>query len=686
VADTFLIVKKIENIAVIYFNRPPVNALSANFRDSLYEHLVACLADTSVAGIVCCSAGLPFSAGADIKEFSMGFKGKSFVDFYQLLSSATKPVLAAIDVYALGGGLEFAMLCHYRVAHVDAMLGQPEIKLGIIPGGTGTQSLPRLVGIPKALDMMLTGHPIGANEASELGLIDTLTNEPLDRFGVKYLQDKLASQSQWRIPMHQIALELDDRLLEDYYQQVRASAYGFNAREKIIDCVQAACSMTPDAGVAYEQDVFKNLIQGPDTASLRYVFMQEQMIKRGVPLVDTSDVIASIGVVGGGLMGSGIAIAIAKRGYPVIIVETDELRQQTTIKNIQAYFQDQCDKRKLSPSVMQSCLEQITVVVDLQELKDVDLVIEAVFEDIAVKKQVFSELQKVVKPSCILATNTSSLDVNVIASSTTRPEQVVGMHFFSPAPIMKLVEVVRGDETSADTLGKIVDFANKIKKIPIVVGVCPGFVGNRMVLRYFEQVEYMLLRGARPGQIDKALMDFGFAMGPCAMADMSGLDISVQMGGADTIAGALVQEGRLGQKSQAGFYDYRQGSHAPSNSVEAEAIIDAYAHQRKITKQVFSDADIVERAVMALVDEAVAILDEGIVPSAGSIDLVYLYGYGFPSYRGGPMFYADQMGLDKVQKLIAHYCKQQPKVWRAHPLLARISAGKKPLSLYKRGT
>lgn len=685
-ADTLLIVKKIENIAVIYFNRPPVNALSANFRDSLYEHLVACLADTSVAGIVCCSAGLPFSAGADIKEFSMGFKGKGFVDFYQLLSGATKPVLAAIDVYALGGGLEFAMLCHYRVAHVDAMLGQPEIKLGIIPGGTGTQSLPRLVGVPKALDMMLTGRPIDANEASELGLIDTLTNEPLDRFGVKYLQDKLASQSQWRIPMHQIPLEADDSLLEDYYQQVRTTAYGFNAREKIIDCVRAACSMTADAGVAYEQDVFKKLIKGPDTASLRYVFMQEQMIKRGVPLVDTSDVIASIGVVGGGLMGSGIAIAVAKRGYPVIIVETDELRQQTTIKNIQSYFQDQCDKRKLSPAVMQSCLEQITVVVGLQELNDVDLVIEAVFEDIAVKKQVFSELQAVVKPSCILATNTSSLDVNVIASSTVRPEQVVGMHFFSPAPIMKLVEVVRGNATSADTLGKIVDFANKIKKIPVVVGVCPGFVGNRMVLRYFEQVEYMLLRGARPGQIDKALMDFGFAMGPCAMADMSGLDISVQMGSADTIAAALVQAGRLGQKSQAGFYDYRQGSHVPSNSTEAEAIIDAYAQQRKINKQVFTDADIVERAVMALVDEAVAILDEGIVPSAGSIDLVYLYGYGFPSYRGGPMFYADQMGLDKVQKLLAHFRKQQPKVWRAHPLLARISASKKPLSLYKRGT
>ena len=417
------------------------------------------------------------------------------------------------------------------------------------------------------------------------------------------------------------------------------------------------------------------------------MFFQEQLL-RHVAFVDKKQAIKpiqSVGIVGGGLMGSGITIAIAKRGNTVIMVEVDASRQEATNAAVYNYFNKQYKQKKIDKQEMQACIARISVSTIMADLSNVDLVIEAVFEDMQVKKDVFKQLGEIAKPEAVLASNTSGLDINELAVASGRPQQVVGMHFFSPAPVMKLVEVVRADKSAADVMQQTIDFTKHIKKLPVVVNVCPGFVGNRMVIRCLKQVEYLLLRGVQPEQIDKALMDFGFAMGPCAMADMSGLEIAMHMIPGDTLAAALVKAGRLGQKNHAGFYDYKIDFMTASPSVEAKDVIEEYANSLGIDKASFSDADIVQRCVLALVDEAVAIMAEGVVSRAGSIDMVYIYGYGFPAYRGGPVFYADSLGLDKVFSAISAFKKEDAKQWRLHPLLKQCLDSKKSLNQFKSG-
>lgn len=687
VTDSFLEVSIDAGIVTVYLMRAPVNALSGLLRDQLYSQLAVFLNDNSVKGIVITTKDLPFSAGADIKEFSKGLQGKSFVDFYELLSLAQKPVIAGIDLYAYGGGLELAMLCHYRVAHVDALFGQPEIKLGIIPGGTGTQSLPRLIGIKKALTMMLTGRPIGAQEALELGLIDSVTNEPVALFAQQYLSSLLESKAyRTDIPLHLHTVAYDKAILDAFYAQAEHYAFGFTCPKLIIDCVVAACNLSPKEGVAFEQNIFMNLITGPQTASLRYMFMQELMSKQVIGL-DAKRQITSfqqIGVVGAGMMGCGIAQAIARCGYAVTVVEADMNKQASAEKGVLEYFTKQAKKRKISLDEAKRYINNISFTTALEELRDCDVVIEAVFEQMEVKKKVFASLDNIVKPHAVLATNTSSLDIDQIAEQTRYPERVIGMHFFSPAPVMRLLEVVRAKKTADNVLLQVLNFAKSIKKLPVVVKVCPGFVGNRMVIRYFKQVEYLLLRGVTPTQIDSALQGFGFAMGPCAMADMSGLDISVDMQTGPSLAQQMVENNRLGQKNLSGFYDYKPKDTTPMVSEEAIQIAKDYACSLGIKPRQISDEEIIHRCVLSLVDEAVAIVAEGVVERAGNIDVVYVYGYGFPAYRGGPLFYADQFGLNNVCRLIKQYKKEDVADWLMHPLLSECMRAKKPISQYKR--
>lgn len=683
--DQLIMQNRHGDIAVLLFNRAPVNALSAEFRTVLHTALAELLQDASVSAIICTSNELPFSAGADIKEFTTPLGGKDFVDLYRLMVAAKKPIIAAIRQYALGGGLEFAMLCHHRVLMDDAYLAQPEIKLGIFPGGTGTQTLPRLVGVQKALQMILTGRSIKAQQALDDGLVDAICHVDLLQEALTFTRKKLTDPDYVLSPPILRAVNAVDA---DYFSKLESElasrAYGFRAPQLALQCVHASLTMPVEQAVEYEQKQFMQLLTGPDCAAMRYMFFAQHRCTTVALDKDKLVSIESVGIVGGGLMGSGIATAVLYAGYKVVLVEQDESRITSCLQRIEANLSSWEKRAKISATQKQLLLSNLQVKVDLQSLSQCDLVIEAVFEDMALKQSLFRELDKILSVDAIIATNTSSLDVNVLSAQVNNPGRVCGLHFFSPAQVMRLLEVVRADSTSNVVLATVKNFARRIKKIPVVVGVCPGFVGNRMLVAYFRQVELILLQGISPERIDKALCDFGFAMGPCAMADMAGLDISSSLFDQDNLAKYLVSQGRLGQKSLAGFYDYTRNNNQPSSSPEAAGIIAKYAKVNKVNPGVYTDAEIVQRCLFALVLEACHIMQAGLVARASDIDVIYVYGYGFPSYRGGPIFYADSLGLKFVATEIANYRQQQPDSWQESALFTEYAQSAKALSQYKR--
>ncbi len=685
----FLEVVRQNDVAIVYLDRPPVNALSGAMRTALYETVEALQFDAAISIIVLTTHYLPFSAGADITEFSQGYLGKTFLDLYHLFSSSSKPIVAGIRHYALGGGLELAMLCHHRVVLKPAKLGQPEIKLGIIPGGTGTQSLPRLVGMEKACEMILSGEPITGKQGLLDGLVDVVTERELEHACIEYVK-KMLRHADYEVltPLHRGLPEApEEGFFAAKREKIVQKSYGFQAPEVALSCLEASLTMPVDKALAFEAKAFMDLMTGPASHAMRYQFMAAQMARQvtGIDKGTQTQQINQIGIVGGGLMGSGIALACASRGFPVILVEASEQALRKCMENIDKYYKDSVHKGKFSQKEATSLRAKIKVMASMSQLAEVDCVIEAVFEDLAVKKAVFAELDTICKPECIFASNTSAIDLNVIAAACQRPQKVVGMHFFSPAQVMRLLEVVRGDKTSVETLATVLQLAKKLKKTAVTVGVCPGFVGNRMVIRYFQQVEQLLLEGVKPEEIDAAIQNFGFAMGPCAMADMSGLDISVHMMPGDTIAKALVDAGRLGQKSGRGFYDYQQGSHHPAISSEAQNLIRDYAKKRGVEPKSSSEQDIVDRCVLALINEGAHIVSENIVARASDIDVVYVQGYGFPTYRGGPMFYADTLGLDKVRASIRKLAKQYPSLWQESAFLSKMLKKKTKLSQSKAG-
>ena len=679
--------KIIDKIAVVYLVNPPVNALSESIRNDIYELLTSCADNSEIRAVIFTTQGLPFSAGADIKEFSGPMKGKFFLDFYRAIKKLNKPVIMGIDQYALGGGLEFCMLAHHRIATPKSRLGLPEVKLGLIPGGTGTMSLPRLVGIEKALDMIISSNPVSAKEALEIGLIDAISSDDLEKSCLDFAKNIL-NDSNYQLSM---PIERDNPKMPsmDYFKQKKTEFlkkyHGFKAPLRLLSCLEAAATLPLDKGLAFEMQQFMDLISGEDSQGMRYAFFSERLASV-VPSLNPKEAldIKKVGVIGGGLMGSGIAMAFLNRGFTVMCVEVDPKRVEVCQKGIEKQFQKSVQQGKISQSDYDSRLKNFSVTQKIEDVQDVDLVIEAVFEKLDLKLDIMRQLDEICQPSTILASNTSGLDLNQIASVTKRPEKVVGLHFFSPAHIMRLLEVVRTEKTDSVTLQTALTCAKQLKKVSVVVGVCPGFVGNRMIFKYFEQVVWLLLRGCSPQQIDSAMKSFGFPMGPCEMADMSGLDIWVHANPDDhSLITDFVANGRLGQKSGSGFYDYSQGDKTPQESKEAAKIIADYAKKQQIESQECGQDVIVSRLLMALISEGMHILSEKVVQRASDIDTIYVHGYGFPIYRGGPMFYADQLGVDEVKKQLQTLVDQDPEAWKMSPILDECITSSKKLSAYK---
>lgn len=679
-------VKLVDGIAVVYLNNPPVNALSMAIRNDIYDILTAALIDDSILAVVLTTRDLPFSAGADIKEFAGPMQGKFFLDFYQAIQDLNKPVITGIRQYALGGGLEFCMLGHYRVASKGARLGLPEVKLGLIPGGTGTMSLPRLVGVEKALEMILTSQSISAEEALEIGLVDRVATDDLEQCCIDFARQKLEEKTPLQLPLH---LENPQEPSKNYFAEKRkeleAHYRGFKAPIRLLNCLEACTQLPVDQGLQFEMKQFTDLITGEDSAGMRYAFFSERLSSH-VPGVRKEDVvdISQVGVIGGGLMGSGIAMAFLNRGFTVLCLEVDQSRADHCFLSVKKQYEKSVSMGKISEEDGKERLSRFQVTTEIKDFSRCDLVIEAVFEKLELKCDIMQRLDKVCAKQTILASNTSGLDLNKIAASTNRPEQVIGLHFFSPAHVMRLLEVVRTKQTNAQTLATGLHVAKKLKKVAVVVGVCPGFVGNRMIFKYFEQVVWLLLRGCTPRCIDQAMKDFGFPMGPCEMADMSGLDIWVHANPDDkSLVHHFVKSGRLGQKSASGFYDYKEGSKKPQDSDEVHGLIAEYAKSQQISQQDIDDDMIVKRLLCALINEGMHILTEKVAMRSSDIDTIYVHGYGFPIYRGGPMFYADKVGLETIQSQLQALHKEDPSSWIISDLLAELIAENKKLSAYQ---
>lgn len=671
-----------DGIALILLHHAPVNALSRPLRDQLYQYLHECSENAAVKAVVLTTKELPFSAGADIKEFAGPMQGKFFLDFFDVIAKLNKPLVSGINQYALGGGLELAMLGHYRVMQKDARVGLPEVKLGLIPGGTGTMSLPRLVGVEKALSMIVSGQPIVAEEALAVGLVDAVVDDVLEG-ALDFARQVGNADSIATLPLLRAQPVVPDAdFFVNQREQLQKRYHAFPAPLRALDCLEASCHRTLKDGLKFETQTFMQLITGPDCAGMRYAFLSERMTGHVPDLQkDSALPVDRVGIVGGGLMGSGIAIAFLRRGFQVHVLEVDEKRAQICQSHMEKHWHTLVAKGKAQQADVEKLLAAFHVSTDMASLSHCQLVIEAVFENMNLKKELMQKLDQYCHPDAILATNTSGLDVNQLAAVTKRPEKVLGLHFFSPAHVMKLIEVVRGEKTDDVTLATGLAIAKRLKKVAVIVGVCPGFVGNRMVFRYFEQVVWLLLRGCSPAQIDTAMTNFGFAMGPCQMADMSGLEIWVHANpDKASLVHDLVAHGRLGQKNGQGFYDYQPGNRQPQASEEAQRLIDAFSKNKGLHVQTWEDAAIVDRLLCALINEGAHCLQEKKAMRASDIDVIYVHGYGFPIYRGGPMFYADHIGLASIVKKIEAYHKDDPQGWPKSTLLDELLKTNKRLS------
>ena len=659
---TMVSYENMQGVAVVTVDNPPVNALSQGVRQGLLEGVNKALADDAVQAIVIHCAGRTFIAGADITEFASGPAEPSLRDMLELMDGAGKPVIAAIHGTALGGGLETALCCHYRVAAPGARLGLPEVKLGLLPGAGGTQRLPRVVGVEKALQMVTSGLPIGAVEALEAGLVDEIVEGDLLPGALAFGHQIVARGA--ALPRIR---DRDDRLeearenpavFEQFRQAIARKSRGFLAPEYNIRCIEAAVSQPFDEGMKTEARLFTELMRSPQAAAQQYFFFAERQAAR-IPDIprDTPELpIARVGVIGAGTMGGGIAMNMVNVGIPVTLVETSQEALERGLGVIRGNYDNTARKGRLSEADVVQRMGLINGSLQLQELAQCDLVIEAVFENMEVKKDIFTRLDAIVKPGAILASNTSALDLNEIASATARPESVIGLHFFSPANVMKLLEVVRGDATAREVIKTCMGFARRIDKVPVLVGVCHGFVGNRILFARQTQAQQLALEGARPHQVDRVLYEFGFPMGAFQMSDLAGLDIgwNKETSRGETIRDRLCEAGRRGQKTGAGFYDYDE-NRKPTPAPMVTELFAEFAAGAGITQRAIPDEEILERCVLPMINEGAKILAEGIAIRASDIDVVYVYGYGWPVYRGGPMHYANSLGPDKVLQRLRHY-------------------------------
>lgn len=672
-----------DGIAVLTLNSPPVNALSGPVRDGLHKGIKQAIDDSAVQAVVLVCAGRTFIAGADITELgSGGPQGASLLDVQNMMEDSTKPVVAAIHGTALGGGLEVALCCHYRVAVASAQFGLPEVKLGLLPGAGGTQRLPRIVGAEMALEMMGLGDPIGADKALEVGLISEIVDGDLTQGGVAFAKKLLAQKRPLVRVRDNDAKLAPARGKPEIFAAFRAAHArknrGFLAPEYNIRCVEAAVNLPFDQGIKREGELFRELLQGPQSAAQRYMFFAERQAAK-IPDVpaDTQKIpVNKAGVIGAGTMGGGITMNLVNVGIPVTIVETTQEALDRGLKVVRGNYENTARKGKITQADVETRMALITPSLNLADLADVDIVIEAVFENMDIKKDIFEKLDAICKPGAILATNTSALDINAIAAMTKRPEYVIGTHFFSPANVMKLVEVVRGAKTAKNVIATSMALGKRINKIAVLAGVCHGFIGNRMLFARTTQSSRIILEGATPERVDKVLTDFGFPMGPFAMSDLAGVDVgwNPKTSKGETLRDRLCEAGRRGQKTNAGYYDYKPGDRTPIPNEDVVKMIREFAASKQIRQRDVTDEEILERCLIPMVNEGAKILSEGIAIRASDIDVVWVHGYGWPVYRGGPMYWANTYGLDKIVARMREFANDDPVFWTPAPLLEELAA------------
>ena len=658
-----------DNVALLTVDNPPVNPLSDGVRTGLYESLTKAEEDDSVVGVVLTGNGRAFIAGADISEFGGNVEGVSLNEVFQKLEHCSKPVVAAINGIALGGGLETALCCNYRIADKNAFVGLPEVNLGLLPGGGGTQRLPRLAGPSEALKMMLTGAHVPAKKALDMGIVDGISEDVVNE-SIEFIKNKADSNEEHPkvrdLNSKMIEARGDDKVLLEAQAMASKGRKGQFAPGQIIKCVEAAINIDDfDEGLKKEGEYFLECLMHPQREAMIHIFFGERAASKisDVPKETKVMDIKKAGIIGSGTMGGGIAMCFANAGIPVHIIDQDEENLKRGVSVIEKNYDFMVNKGRLSPEQKDAVFGLVSSSLDYKDVSDCDIVIEAVYENLELKHKIFKSLDTHVKEGAILASNTSGLDIDSIASVTSRPELVVGTHFFSPANIMRLLEVVRGEQTSDETLATIMAIGKRLKKAAVVSLNAPGFIGNRMLFGYTAQANMLLLEGALPHQIDQALESFGLNMGPFRMMDLVGLDLgwrARKLSGKESplhakIGDELCEQDRYGQKSGAGYYNYSEGSRAPNPAPENEAVYEKISSENGFTRRDISDEEIVERCILALINEGADILSEGVAQRAADIDVVYINGYGFPIWRGGPMHHANAMGLDKVIEKLEKY-------------------------------
>ncbi len=690
--NELVLVTRDSDVGVVTLNNPPVNALGPGVVDGLIAGVKTLRADDAVKAIVLNGSGKIFCGGADINEFGKLTAGKKSLDasFGVLLSEledSPKPVVCAIHGTAFGGGLEVALACHYRVATPDAQVGQPEVKIGLIPGAGGTQRLPRLAGVAKAAEMCAGGEPVKAADALAAGILDKLIEGDL-RAGAVAFAREMAAQGPRRT--RDLIAKLGTAasnapIFAIVREQVKKKARGLMAPSKAVDAIEAAVALPFDAGIQREAELFRECLFSDQSKALIHVFFAEREVAKipGLAKDTPRTPIKRAAIVGAGTMGGGIAMTYANAGIPVLLKEVDQAALDRGLATIKKNYASTVQKGRLTQQQMDERLARIEPTLSFDRFAEADIVVEAVFEGMALKKQVFAELDKVARPDAILASNTSTLSIDEIASATNRPRQVIGHHFFSPANVMKLLEIVRGKHSGPEVIATSMDLAKRLGKVGVLVGNCRAFVGNRMFDPYIREAQFMVEEGASIEDVDTALTAFGMAMGPLAVCDLAGLDVGWRVrkeGGFLQPPGRvayrpedrLCELGHFGQKTGAGWYKYEGGLKATPNPLAAQFAAEA-ARDAGITPRAITPNEIVERTVYALINEGARILDEGIALRAGDIDIVYIYGYGFPPHRGGPMWYADTVGLKAVHARIREFEQQHGERWAPAPLLTKLA-------------
>ena len=651
-------IEKDGNISIITLNSPPVNALSAPVREGLHKGISEARNDKETEAIIIICEGRTFIAGADISEFGKEPKGPSLFEVQEFIEDSDKPVIAAIHGTALGGGLEVALTCHYRIAVPSAKCGLPEVNLGLLPGAGGTQRLPRVVGVEKALQMVTSGQHVPAKQCLEMGLVDEISNEDNLRQDSISFAKKIVSENRPLVKISEMndkveAARGNENIFKDFRASIARKARGFLAPEYNIQCIEAAVNKSFTEGIKVERKLFMELVTGTQSAAQRYAFFAQRQVAK-IPDIEPDTEIkpfTSIGVIGAGTMGGGISMNFANVGIPVTIIEQNQERLDKGLSIIRKNYENTANKGRITFENVEERTALINGSTDINDLSNCDLIIEAVFENMDLKKDIFKTLDGIAKKGAILATNTSALDVNEIAAVTSRPEDVIGLHFFSPANVMRLLEIVRGEKTSKSVVATSMKMAKNIGKVAAVVGVCPGFVGNRILAQRQREANKLILEGAMPWEVDDALFNFGFPMGPFAMSDLAGLDIGwdEDLSTGDTLRDKLCEAGRLGQKTGKGFYIYDENRNK-SPDAEVEKLIIEFSEKHQIKRREISKEEILERCLYPMINEGFKILEEGMAIRASDIDIVWINGYGWPIYEGGPMFYGQLIGYEKILK------------------------------------